>query len=230
MPPDKSETASMVLMVVVVNRGKGEKIASLFVDHGVTFNLLTLGKGTADKKILVYLGLGETEKDILYCTMPLETSRLMFEKLNELNLSKPGTGIAFSIPISGVADAASCKRLQGAAQKRGGISMELPFKYNLIIAVTGQGYMDEVMDVAKSAGASGGTVVHARGVGLRQAEKFFGISIQPEKEMIFILAKQELCQGIMETITEKMGLKTDAKTIVFSLPVNGVAGLPSSDI
>lgn len=227
MPKNQTETISLVLMIVIVNRGKGEKLSGFFADAGVTFNLLTLGRGTADKKILCYLGLGETEKDILYCAMPYGLSRTILEKLNgELNLHKPGKGIAFCISMNSVEDTASEKRLQGSTQKQGGIPMEQPDEYDLIIAVTNLGYADEVMDAAKSAGARGGTVLHARGVGLKQAEKFFGISIQPEKEMLLILAKKEIRQGIMTAIIQKKGLQTDARTIAFSLPVNGVAGLP----
>ncbi|MHC1771274.1 MAG: P-II family nitrogen regulator [Flexilinea sp.] len=227
MAQKHTETIPLVLMVVIVNRGKGEKISNLFTEYGSPCTYLILGRGTADKKILSYLGLGETEKDILYCAMPYSLSQIVLEKLNsELKINRPGKGIAFSIPLNGIADISCINQLQNSAHNQGGIPMEdQPGQYDLIIAITNQGYADEVMEAAKSAGAPGGTIVHARGVGIKQAEKFFGISIQPEKEMLFILTPKEIRQDIMTMITEKKGLRTEAKTIVFSLPVNGVAGL-----
>ena len=216
---------SVDLLVVIVNRGRGEKLAQKFSEKGVTFNLFCLGRGTADKKILSYLGLGETEKEILFSTMPDTMAHRILDRLNgEAGLSRPGAGIAFCIPVNGIADAASCKRLQGAALEEEETKMEKSHLYNLIVAITNQGYADEVMDAAKAAGASGGTIVHARGAGVREAEKFFGITIRPEKEMLFILTQREKSQAIMTALVEKSGLQTDAKTIAMSLMVTGAAG------
>jgi nitrogen regulatory protein PII len=221
------QTLSLVFVVAIVNRGKGQKMSELFADAGIKFDLLALGKGTADKKFLSYLGLGETEKDVLFCPMPFELLRTILKNLNEeIHLGKPGKGIAFCITINSIVDAASKIQIQDAPQNQGGIAMEIPHNYDLIIAVTNQGYAHEVMDAAKAAGATGGTILHTRGVGLQKAEKFFGMSIQHEKDMLFILTETQKRQDIMTAITQNAGLQTEAKTITFSLPVNGVAGLP----
>ena len=82
-----------------------------------------------------------------------------------------------------------------------------------------------VMDAARDAGAYGGTVIHAKGTGMEQAEKFMGVSLAAEKEMIFIVAKKEQKNQIMQAIMEKAGLDSKAKSIVFSLPVTDTAGL-----
>ena len=43
-------------------------------------------------------------------------------------------------------------------------------------------------------------MIHARGTGLERAEKFLGVSIADEKEMIFIVAKTESKNAIMKSI------------------------------
>ena len=91
--------------------------------------------------------------------------------------------------------------------------------------ILNQGYVDLVMDAARDAGAYGGTVIHAKGTGMEQAEKFMGVSLAAEKEMIFIVAKKEQKNQIMQAIMEKAGLDSKAKSIVFSLPVTDTAGL-----
>ena len=64
-------------------------------------------------------------------------------------------------------------------------------RHELILTIINRGYADLVMDAAKNAGASGGTIVHARGTGIHEAEKFFGIIVQPEKEIVLILTERE---------------------------------------
>lgn len=229
-PSTMNHNVPLSFMVVVTNRGKGEELSGFLQQYGITFNLLTLGRGTADKKLLLYLGLGETEKDIMYSTLPRKLTPAVLNRLSvEWNLNKANRGIAFSIPIFGVGDVPSYKRLRGATQEQEGTLMEQSYQYDVIIAVMNQGYADEVMDVARAAGAPGGTVLHARGLGLKQAEKFFGISIQPEKDMLFIVAQKGFSKPIMAAIVEKKGFHHEAKTIAFSMPANGVAGLPLVD-
>lgn len=95
----------------------------------------------------------------------------------------------------------------------------------LIVAITNHGYVDQVMDAARAAGARGGTVIHALGTGAEQAEKFFGISIAREKDMIFIVTRSQDRNAIMKAIVAKAGETSKAHAIVFSLPVADIAGL-----
>ena len=95
----------------------------------------------------------------------------------------------------------------------------------VIIVVANRGYVDLVMDAARGAGAKGGTVVHARGTGVEQSEKFFGITIGAEKEMIYIVTNKNSKQAIMKAIMEKAGPSTSAESIIFSIPVVDVVGI-----
>lgn len=97
--------------------------------------------------------------------------------------------------------------------------------HELIIVIANQGNIDLIMNAAREAGAYGGTVIHARGTGMEIAEKFMGVSIAADKEMIFIVTKKEQKNAIMGAIMEKAGMDSRAKSIVFSLPVTDTAGL-----
>ena len=81
------------------------------------------------------------------------------------------------------------------------------------------------MTAAKAAGATGGTLLHGLGLGSKEAEKFLGITIQPEKDLILILAPQAKKPQIMERITQEAGLNTSGRGICFALPVNAALGL-----
>lgn len=98
-------------------------------------------------------------------------------------------------------------------------------KFELIITIVNRGFADDAMDAAKVAGASGGTILYARGTGVHEAEKFFGITIQPEKEVVLILTEYEKRREIMRAIVKGAGLKTEGRGMAFSLPVEDVVGI-----
>ena len=78
---------------------------------------------------------------------------------------------------------------------------------------------------AREVHAAGGTVIHAKGTGTENAQQFLGVTLVPEKEMLFIVVKSEQKNSIMRAIMEKAGLESKAKSIVFSLPVTDTAGM-----
>ena len=47
----------------------------------------------------------------------------------------------------------------------------------MIIAICNKGYADEVMDAARKGGATGGTVVNAKGTASEHEKKFYGMFI-----------------------------------------------------
>ena len=98
-------------------------------------------------------------------------------------------------------------------------------KYELLIVIANSGYTDTIMNAARSAGAPGGTVVHAKGTGDQESRKFLGISLAEEKEMIFVVVHKEQKNNIMKAIMEKAGVRSKAGAISFSLPVTSTAGL-----
>ena len=98
-------------------------------------------------------------------------------------------------------------------------------KFELIVTIIDHGYSDEVMKHAKAVGATGGTILHARGTGDSEIAQLFGITIQPEKEFVLILAPVKDKEAIMQAIAKGAGLTTNAKGIVFSMPVDDVVGV-----
>lgn len=96
-------------------------------------------------------------------------------------------------------------------------------EYDMLLVVVNRGFADVVMDAAKSKGARGGTIFKALGTA-GDAEKFFHISIQPEKDVVMIVVKREMRHEIMEEITVKAGIKTPGQGIMFSIPVIDTIG------
>ena len=97
--------------------------------------------------------------------------------------------------------------------------------YEVIFCVVNAGYSEIVMDAAKEVGARGGTVMHAKGTANKEAEQFFKISIQPDKEVVMILVPKEIKDAVLHAIYKNAGLKSEGSGIAFSMPVNQVVGL-----
>ena len=149
--------------------------------------------------------------------------RLVRRAAKELWLDVPGRGILMTVPVSSIGGAAARDYL--LQQEEAEEMTEKEMTHELIVVITNQGHTDQVMDAARAAGATGGTSVHAKGTGTELARKFFGVSIAAEKELVLILARTETRNPIMKAIIAEAGMKTEAQSLVFSLPVSDIAGL-----
>lgn len=96
---------------------------------------------------------------------------------------------------------------------------------HLVIIICNNGSAEDVMQEARAAGARGGTILRARGSADQNTSQFIGITIQPEKEVILIITKEEEKNDIMRSINAKLGVGTEAHAICFSLPVDGLIGV-----
>lgn len=101
--------------------------------------------------------------------------------------------------------------------------------YDLILTIVNRGCGDCAIEAAKKAGAQGGTVFYARGTGIHEVETFFGIAIQPEKEVVLNLVRHEKANEIMKAIIKEAGLDTPGRGLAFCLPVNDVVGILHPD-
>ena len=219
------------LLITIVDRDRGQTAVDLMLKENILFHRIALGRGTAKTEILDLLGIGDPAKDIVFSVVAAERIHKVMHRLrNTIQFDNPGHGIAFTIPITSVAGVKALRHLSGGTEETAPACIEKETKMetrqnDLIIAIVNNGYADTVMDAARPAGARGGTVLHARGAGIKEAEKFFGITIQPEKEMVFILTHHEEKRAIMEAICKEVGISSPAHGIVFSLPAEDVMGV-----
>ena len=93
-------------------------------------------------------------------------------------------------------------------------------KYEMVVCIVNAGYSQNVVEVARAAGARGGTVIRARGTANPEAEEFFNIHVQPEKELLMILVPKAIKDEVMRAVYKEAGLAAEAQGIAFSLPVS----------
>ena len=218
---------NLYMMTTIVDRKIVNKFNDLYEENNLNVRLWTLGLGTASNDILDYLGLDNPEKAVAFSVIQ-EASWINLKKQlqKKLQIDAPGGGIAFITPLSSIG---GTKALQFLLETQDYQKQEESTLKNttheLIVVIAEHGYTNLIMDAARAAGAFGGTIIHAKGTGMEAAEKFMGVSLAAEKEIIFIVSKTEEKNAIMQAIMKDAGLDSKAKSIVFSLPVTDTAGL-----
>jgi nitrogen regulatory protein PII len=217
-------------MMTIVRREISEQYEKCLASHSVSAVLRTLCNGTAQKKVLEYLGLERTEKIMLISLASGDAvKKINRDFIYRLSIDAPGNGISLTVPLTG-AGASAMKYLVSEEMRkdRKEVKDMNEMRYSLITVICERGGSDAVMDAARSAGAAGGTVVHAKGTADGElAKAFFGISIGSEKDIIYIVTKAEDKVGIMKAVSEKAGMATPTRAVVFSMPVDSVIGLKS---
>lgn len=224
-------TPSFQLLVLITNPKLAEKATRIFRRSTLPVQYRLNAEGTASSEIMDMLGLGSIDKCILMSTVPKALGDSMLSRLRaELHLGAINSGIAFTLSLTGLN-----KQLMRILTKideentshsirKVGNSMS-DTQYALIVATVNIGFSGDVMDAARAAGASGGTVIHSRWIGNQEAAVSWGLSMQEEKEIVLILSDTEKKMEIMSAISEKCGMRSEAKGIVLSLPIDAVMGL-----
>lgn len=207
-------------MLFVINDDE-KKLKKLINKFSLPFNTIMHGEGTASQGILDFLGLAKTEKNILFSIISenLEGNIMHFFK-NETNIQDIGKGVAFTIPLS-----SSSKYIRDSFEKIEGEKIMDKSNYHLITVIANEGCADKIMVAAKKNGANGGTLIKGRSLGGKNSFKFFNMTVEPEKDIILIVCKNEEKNKIMNGILEKNGINTDNKAIVLSLPIDSVIGV-----
>lgn len=224
-------SGKMSAVFTIADYSKADAIADMYKKEGVPIRLSTHGFGSADSSVLELLGFGENKKSIMITLLSPERTREIFRVAEEkFHISKPGMGIMFSVPVTS-ATAFLTGLVERDAERNKSENEEdvsemmNEHEHELIITIITKGYFPEVKAAANAAGARGGTLIHALGLGGEEAQKFLGISIQPEKDIILIVVKREEKTKVMKAIAEASGINTKGRGIIFSLPVDSAYGL-----
>ena len=219
----------MNYVISIVNPKEMKKLVEISRKLEITMGVVFLGHGTAVQSMLDLLGIESNEKRVaVMIVSPEKTRELIREEKKQMFIGVPGHGIVVSVPIKSIGGGKTVAYLNQDQQSAKYVP-ELNYSYELILAIANEGRTDMVMNAARSAGATGGTVLHGKGTGSEEEAKFYKVSIAQEKEVIMIVARAEQKAAIMQAILRKAGPDSEAGTIVFSLPVSEVAGFGMFD-
>ena len=100
-------------------------------------------------------------------------------------------------------------------------------RFQMILASVKSDLTDKIVDSAKAAGATGATIIPARGTGMHEAKTFFGLLLEQQTDIIMLLVEEHSLSPIMDAIKEAGEFHKAGTGIAFALPVNQVIGLES---
>lgn len=210
------------LISVIVNERLASKVIKITKNAGAKGATIFYGKGLVKNKVLEILGIDYLFKEIVLIVVEKEKETTILSALTEeLSLEKPNHGIVFSVSLNNFIGTSHLHDYDGNNQS--GYPEE--GMYEAIFTIVNKGSAEEVIDAAKSEGAKGGTIINARGSGIHEPEMFFAMEIEPEKEIVLILAKKELTKKIIETVCAKLHIREPGNGIIFTLNVSQAIGL-----
>lgn len=224
------------LLICLVARHKGEKLVNAAKAAGARGGTLALGQSLGNSRLLQALSLGDVQQDVIFIVMTEEGPEVV-NAIKQAAENEPkkfaGTAILLNVPemfltraakpASDGNDAAEEQGKQNTINGKCVLDADLEAKgkgmdsgYKLITVIVNSGYADDVMASARKAGATGGTIINARGTGTEEDVKFFGITLVPEKEMLIIVSPKDKVESIACAIATVPTLAAPGGGIIFT--------------
>lgn len=208
------------LIISIVPHDKGERLTKAAVEAGCGGGSVLMGRGLSKSNVGAVLGMGETTKDLIY--MVVEESKkdaILAAILEATSHEKSDFGQIFTLDVDNLMKAGAI-----SGEQKGETNMSDTNKSrDMITVIVNKGFADDVMFAARKAGATGGTVVNARGTAREDDEKFFGVHIVPEKDMLIIVVERSKKAAVLSAIQELKCLKEPGMGIAFTSGVDDFA-------
>lgn len=210
-----------MMIVSIIERGKAKPYIEMLKQKGIGLHTQCLGQGTASSEMMDILGLVSNNKDILISYASRSSVGALATDISKDVSSGLGfNGLMMLLSTSAINRLVSemiLRRADGTEAKGEERAMKSEYQHSLILITVNQGYTDNVMQTARKAGATGGTVIRARMAG---AEQMSDPQLTEEKEIIAILAPDSVRSRIMEEVNQEYGMRSEAKGVVCSVPVD----------
>ncbi len=210
-----------MILLSIVERDKGQKLIKELENINIRINFQSVGLGTAPTEMMDIFGLGTNDKDIILSLGAEDVVKNMLANFGTIfaSHSKYG-GLMIIIEVS-AASRVLTEILDFNNDKnpeKGDGAMKNEHHNNLIIISVNEGYSDDVMQIARKAGATGGTVIKGRLAEVEQLAEMREIDMDGEREILCILAPLKTSRQIMEDVNKEFGLTSKANGVVFAIP------------
>ena len=193
-------------LMAIVRKGEAQKLMKAAREKGAPGGSVISARGTATNAILAALGLGDTSREVLLSVVERGERDDILTAVRSVKAS--GSAL--------VIDA-----LRGLDEE----DLKMDGQYEMIQVISQDGYSEDIMAVARRAGAKGGTVINARGTSTEQDIKFFGAPLVPEKEVLMIVMEKSKADAVKKAISSMEILRKKGMGIMFSIPVKDFINL-----
>lgn len=198
-------------MLTIVGKGQSENVMAHARAAGARGGTIVSGRGTATNALLAALGLGDSHKEILVNVIDAEDEERI---MNSITGAK-AKGVTLVLDC--------CWPGRGDNEEEENCLMNT--SWEMIQVIIPAGMSEDVMAIARHAGAKGGTVLNARGTSTEDDVRFFGAPLVPEKEILMIVIEKDRSKPVLDAITSMDILKQKGTGIVFTIPVRDFRNL-----
>jgi nitrogen regulatory protein PII len=103
-------------------------------------------------------------------------------------------------------------------------------KFAVLVAILADDLEEKALDIARQAGAAGVTIMDARGIGAQEKKTFFGLTYEGSQSVLVFVLEKKLSLTVMKRLSTELNLKTESRGVVFTLPLEHIAGIDTTQI
>ena len=208
------------LLISMEGRNKGDDFVDVTKAAGARGGTIAVGRAVVDNRLLQMLALADMLQDVVF-NLLRDEAEAVSEAIRTAYRSPSGkiSGLAIMLDVSDMLIRVQPQDHNPGRNAPAPRSEPMNSGHTLLTVIVNHGYADDVMAEARKAGASGGTILNARGTGREEDVKFFGITLVPEKEMLMIVAENNKADAILEAIRKIPNLTEPGGGIVYAMNV-----------
>jgi len=223
---DELDMDSIQLLTLILSENQRQKCIHLAKEQGICGGVVMLGRGTVSSTVLNLLGIKNQRKEVVKFLLKKDRAEEMMDLFDEaLQLKKPGHGIAYTTAVISAVRLPEQRTSYKQVIKNTAKHMEGKSMFKKLTVIVDYGMSNDVMNIARKAGARGGTILHGRGVGAEIDTNLFGVEIEPEKELVIILIPNDKADKVVDALTHELRLDEPGKGILLVEPVLDTRGL-----
>lgn len=220
----KPTTCSYSLMVIILNRGMGDKVLQFAKSRGAREAMSYYGEGTDKRQLLKILGLDEIEREVITLLVPVEQGDAELDEIEEVfALKRPGTGVAFTIPLAATFNLKKDGHLQWPDDSEPAPRPE-PATHVLGVAVMNKGKAAYLFEIFAHTSWFGGTVIKAAGQA-SHLSMVLNMQVEQAKEVMLMIVPKEKEDKLIEVLTDELELTQPNTGILVTTDINKVVGL-----
>lgn len=208
------------LIIVIVNIGKASRVLAEAKKKGITGGTISIAYGTVNSGLLRKLGLSEIRKEVLLMVSKRSHTVPTINHIKEtFHLEEPNRGIIFSTPLSTVVGTNS-----NSTDLHETDPAPAP-THEMFVSIVPDGDGDKVVEIVRSAGGAGGTIIPALGAFGDTVTRVFGIEINAEKDIVINLVGKHLADTIEAELTKRLNFDRENTGILFSVDAQNIRGI-----
>ncbi|MGP6139647.1 MULTISPECIES: hypothetical protein [unclassified Jeotgalibaca] len=97
--------------------------------------------------------------------------------------------------------------------------------YQAIITIMDRGISGKAVEAVTETGSHSGTLLKGRGSGLHEKQRILNVALEPEKDILLLVSKEENVDDIIQNIDEKIKITEPGNGLLVSMQVNRIHGM-----